>query len=88
MYDRIDRLCKLCISCHQMFITVKYYCGKFSVVGAMCLSLPHLTLLNLDGTKVRAEVEEKLRAQCPELSRVSLVNIDPVSAVDEETDNW
>ena len=63
-------------------------CGKFPVTGALCLSLPHLTLLNLDGTKVRAEVEEKLREQCPELSRVTLVNIDPVSAVDEETDNW
>ena len=59
-----------------------------STSGASCLSLPHLTLLNLDGTKVRAEVEEQLHRQCPELIRVTLVNIDPVSTVDEETANW
>lgn len=59
-----------------------------SVTGVLCLRLPHLTLLNLDATRVRAEAEETLRAHCPELTRVSLLHIDPVSAVDEETDNW
>ena len=55
-----------------------------NVSGIKYLRLPHLTLLNLEGTRVRECVQETLQTTCPNLQRVILANIVPLRDSEEE----
>ncbi|GAB1597994.1 uncharacterized protein LOC115211563 [Argonauta hians] len=52
--------------------------------GLVCLHLPLLTLLNLDGTRVRPTAVSELKG-CPKLQRVTLNNLVTVSNNDDVT---
>lgn len=58
------------------------YIYKF-VVGVSTLRSDSLSLINLDGTRVKPTIVETLQTQCPNLRKVTTANIIPVNSDDE-----
>ena len=57
-------------------------CGS----GVQAVRLPHLSLLNLDGTRVTPGVVHPLQDQCPALTSVSVKNLHSPPGSDDEHD--
>ena len=61
-------------------------CFIYCLSGLKSLVLPSLQLLNLDGTKVRPDIQELMVTNCPRLAQVSLRNLEPYTLEDQEAD--
>ena len=56
------------------------------ISGLKSVVLPSLQLLNLDGTKVRQDIQDLMATNCPRLTQVSLRNLEPYTLEDQEAD--
>ena len=72
------------VSCNQSkgFVGTYYKC----ISGLKSVVLPSLQLLNLDGTKVRQDIQDLMATNCPRLTQVSLRNLEPYTLEDQEAD--
>ncbi|XP_061179770.1 uncharacterized protein LOC133188390 [Saccostrea echinata] len=52
--------------------------------GVSCLKSETLSLINLDGTRVKPNIVEILHLQCPNIKRVTVANINPANSDEED----
>ncbi|XP_062566491.1 uncharacterized protein LOC134228813 [Saccostrea cucullata] len=52
--------------------------------GVSCLKSETLSLINLDGTRVKPSIVEILHLQCPNIKRVTVANLNPANSDEED----